>query len=377
VIVPDASEAMQQALLQAYKVEGRTSPRPPVGAVVVRDGRIVGQGATAPPYGPHAEVEALAMAGPLAAGADLYVTLEPCCVTIHTPPCTEAIIAAGIQRVFVGAQDPNPRVAGQGIAQLESAGITVHMQLTPEAEKLLQPFATYITRQRAYVTAKWAMTLDGKIATHTGDAHWISGLESRAWVHDLRDRVDAILVGANTVSIDDPQLTVRLTAEQQAANQRTPRPAPYRVIMTTSGILPEHLKLLKPDMIPRTILIVGETCPVERQQRWQDDGVKIVPTAVDARGRIDITTALTALAQQGIMHILLEGGAQLFGSAFDSRCIDHVVTFVAPRIIGGAEAPTPIAGTGLNTMKQAWTLSNRRIQQIGEDILFEGDTCYS
>src|SRR5437763_7234606 len=173
-------EAMSLAIACARSVEGRTAPRPPVGAVVVRDGVVVGQGATSPPYGPHAEIHALNEAGPLASGADLYVTLEPCCVTIHTPPCTNAIIAASIKRVVVGSLDANPLVSGRGIDQLRAAGIEVTTGInSQETDEIVRPFATFITKGRPYVTAKWAMTLDGKIATRTGDAYWMSGSEAR------------------------------------------------------------------------------------------------------------------------------------------------------------------------------------------------------
>ena len=372
----DASEAMQHAIIQAYRVEGRTSPRPPVGAVVVRDGHIVGAGATAPPYGPHAEIVALTMAGTQAQNADLYVTLEPCCVTIHTPPCTQAIIAAGIQRVFVAQTDPNPLVAGRGIAQLEAAGISVHMLPAIEASQLIRPFATYITTQRPHVTAKWAMTLDGKIASIAGDARWISGPESRTWVHNLRDRVDAILIGANTARIDNAQLTVRLTPEQQAISQRTTRPAPWRVVIASNGDLPEHLSLLQPALAERTIIIVGESCTQQQQQRLLAFGVRVLPVANDATGRADLLAALQALAGEGIMHVLLEGGAQLLGSAFEQMCIDDAVTFIAPIVIGGAQAPTAIAGRGVAQIQHGWSLEHLRVQQSGADVMVTGTINY-
>ena len=192
-------DAMRLAIACAHTVEGRTSLRPPVGAVVIRNGAVVGQGATSPPYGPHAEIHAIKQAGPAATGADLYVTLEPCCVTIHTPPCTRAIIEAGIRRVVVGSLDPNPLVCEQGIAQLRDAGIEVLTGIAAqETAEIVQPFNTFVKKGRPYVTAKWAMTLDGKIATRTGDARWISGPTARAWVHNLRDRVDAIMVGSGS-----------------------------------------------------------------------------------------------------------------------------------------------------------------------------------
>ncbi|GCE16253.1 bifunctional diaminohydroxyphosphoribosylaminopyrimidine deaminase/5-amino-6-(5-phosphoribosylamino)uracil reductase RibD [Dictyobacter kobayashii] len=294
---------------------------------------MVGQGATAPPYGPHAEVEALAMAGLEARGATLYVTLEPCCVTIHTPPCTDAIVTAGIQRLVMGTLDPNPLVAGRGIQQLRAAGIDVHCLDLKPAALLVRPFATFITQQRPYVTAKWAMTLDGKLATHTGDARWISGPQSRALVHDLRDRVDAILVGAQTASLDNPQLTVRIPCGTPVQLYRTPRSGPLRVVLATRGQLPEHLTLLQSALSTHTCIIVGETCSPEQIQTLESYGASVYPVAVDDNNRIDITAALQLLARQGYMHVLIEGGAEILGSAFAQCCVDHVAVFIAPKLL--------------------------------------------
>jgi diaminohydroxyphosphoribosylaminopyrimidine deaminase / 5-amino-6-(5-phosphoribosylamino)uracil reductase len=376
----DNREAMQQAIACARRVEGRTSPRPPVGAVVVRDGEIVGRGATAPPYGPHAEIEALAQAGAAADGADLYVTLEPCCIYVHTPPCTEAIIAAGVHRVVIGSQDPNPCVRTHGIEQLRAAGIQTslleHTQEAHEATELIRPFETYITRGRPYVTAKWAMTLDGKLASSTGDASWISGPHARIWVHDLRDRVDAILVGANTVRMDNPQLTVRLPPDKRVW-ERTPRAqSPLRVVLTTHGHLPDTLALLQPELARGTCMLVAETCSRQQRQRLADYGTEVVPVAIGADGQVDLQSALQALARQGIMHVLMEGGAKLLGSAFDHHCIDHVAAFVAPKLIGGCHAPSPIAGRGLPMMAQAYPLQNVRTSVFDGDVLVEGHVLY-
>src|SRR5579875_1762167 len=311
----DDRDAMRLAIACAHLVEGRTAPRPPVGAVVVRDGEVVGKGATSPPYGPHAEVHALNEARERARGADLYVTLEPCCVTIHTPPCTSAIVEAGIRRVVIGSLDPNPLVCKQGIAQLRAAGIEVTIGVAAEeTDEIIRPFATFVRRQRPYVTAKWAMTLDGKLATRTGDAYWISGPQARLWVHDLRDRVDAILVGAGTARIDDPELTVRLPAEQRT-QERTPRQQPLRVILATHGRLPGHLHLLQPELAARTCIVIGEMCSDEQRRFLQAHGVEVLPIAVDAQGRIDLCAALQELARRGYMHVLMEGGAALLGSA--------------------------------------------------------------
>jgi diaminohydroxyphosphoribosylaminopyrimidine deaminase/5-amino-6-(5-phosphoribosylamino)uracil reductase len=366
-------EAMRMAIACAHTAEGRTSPRPPVGAVVIRDGVLVGQGATSPPYGPHAEVHALNQAGPAAAGADLYVTLEPCCVTIHTPPCTKAIIAAGIRRVIIGSLDPNPLVCEQGIAQLRASGIEVLIGIAaPETDEIVRPFNTFVKQHRPYVTAKWAMTLDGKIATRTGDARWISGPLARAWVHNLRDRVDAIMIGSGTAHADNPQLTVRLTPEQREY-ERAPREGPLRVILATNGQLDEHLHLLQPDLATQTCIIVGETCPQPQIQYLQDRGLSVEQVACNQQGQIDFAAALAVLAQKDIMHVLLEGGATLLGSAFDHTLLDHIAVFIAPKIIGGAEAPSPLKGAGLALMRDAMQLQQMHSRLIGDDLLIEGE----
>jgi diaminohydroxyphosphoribosylaminopyrimidine deaminase/5-amino-6-(5-phosphoribosylamino)uracil reductase len=373
----DDSVAMQLALAQACSVEGRTSPRPPVGAVVVRDGHIVGQGATAPPYGPHAEVKALEQAGEAARGSVLYVTLEPCCIQMHTPPCTAAIIASGVSRVVIAAHDPNPRVCTKGITRLRDAGIDVTLledcQERREAEEIIRPFATYMTHSRPYVTAKWAMTLDGKLATYTHDARWISSPDARSWVHDLRDRVDAILVGAGTTRADNPRLTVRLDGEQT----RAPRSwSPLRVVLSTSGQLPAHLALLQPELASGTCIIVGDTCSHEARQRLSEHGANVLPIQLDTSGQIDLQAALQMLGQRDIMHVLIEGGARLLGSAFDQHCIDHVAAFVAPKIIGGSGAPSPVAGKGLALMDHAASLRNAHMTLFEADVLIEGDVSY-
>ncbi len=376
----DEREAMQQALACARRVEGRTSPRPPVGAVVLRDGEIVGRGATTPPYGPHAEVQALAQAGAAAAGADLYVTLEPCCISVHTPPCTEAIIAAGIRRVVIGSQDPHPSVHTRGIKQLRVAGIETALlektQEAHEATEIIRPFEMYITMGRSYVTAKWAMTLDGKLASSTGDASWISGPHARLWVHDLRDRVDAILVGANTARIDDPQLTVRLPPDKRVWERTHRAQQPLRVVLTSHGQLPATLALFQPELASGTCILVAETCPRQQYQRLVDYGTEVVSVAIGADGQVDLQSALQALARRGIMHVLMEGGAKILGSAFDQHCIDHVAAFIAPKLIGGCHAPSPIAGRGLPIMAHASQLQNVRTSVIDGDVLVEGNVVY-
>jgi diaminohydroxyphosphoribosylaminopyrimidine deaminase / 5-amino-6-(5-phosphoribosylamino)uracil reductase len=368
----DEREAMRLAIAWARSVEGRTAPRPPVGAVVVRDGVVVGQGATSPPDGPHAEVQALNEAGPLANGADLYVTLEPCGAAVHTPPCTDAIIATGVRRVIIGSLHPNALASGQGIDQLRAAGIEVTTGINAqETDEIVRPFATFITKGRPYVTAKWAMTLDGKIASRTGASFWISGTLARQWVHRLRDRLDAILVGAGTVRADDPQLTVRLTSEQREC-ERAERQGPLRVVLSSRGELPAQSKLFQPDLAVGTCVLVGADCAVEHYQWLQDRGVEVVTVATDAQGQLDLTAALAILARKGVMHLLIEGGSTVLGSAFDRQLIDHVAVFIAPKIVGGKAAPSPVGGTGLAAMIDALQLQQVRIEQVGMDVLVEG-----
>lgn len=371
-------EAMRLALTCARSVEGRTSPRPPVGAVVVHHGDVIGQGATAPPFGPHAEVQALEQARTMAQGSVLYTTLEPCCIHVHTPACTAAIIAAGIRRVVVGITDPNPHVCGQGIAQLQHAGIEVTLLDPQSAERcesaaLIRPFACALTHARPYVTAKWAMTLDGKIASYIGDSYWISRPDARSWVHDLRDRVDAILVGAGTARMDNPHLTVRLESGQGRWIRTVRSRPPLRVIMTTSGDLPLNLALFQPDLADNTCVILGETSPQVVRQRLLDSGVQVLTIPVNAQGQLDFPSALHALEQRGIHHVLLEGGAHLLGDAFDQQCLDHVAVFVAPKLLGGTGAPSPLAGQGLAKMAQASQLHHVRTTLFEADILIEGD----
>jgi diaminohydroxyphosphoribosylaminopyrimidine deaminase/5-amino-6-(5-phosphoribosylamino)uracil reductase len=369
-------EAMRQAITCAHSVEGRTAPRPAVGAVVVQNGSIVGQGATSPPYGPHAEIHALNQAGQQAKNADLYATLEPCCVTIHTPPCTDAIIKAGIRRVFIGSRDPNPRIDGLGIARLQEAGIEVTLDVErEETDTILRPFATFIKQGRPYVTAKWAMTLDGKLASRSGDAYWISGPEARLWVHNLRDRCDAILVGAGTVRADDPMLTVRLTPEQRSY-ERTSRKQPLRVILSTKGDLPAHSKLLQPDLATGTCIVVNEQCSETQLQWLQEIGVEVMRVKGDDAGRPDLGAVLQMLAHKGLMHVLIEGGSNVLGEAFDRHLIDHVAAFVAPKLVGGKEAASPFGGQGQDSMQDAFQIHSISKQILGEDILIEGDIHY-
>lgn len=370
-------EAMRHALACARSVEGRPSPRPLVGASVAQGSVITGRGATAPPSGPPAEPQTLEQARTTARGSTLSTTLEPCSIQRHTPPCTMAIIAAGVRRVVVGTHAPHPLVHEQGVAQLRAASIEVtvldHDLEALEARELIRPFAYAITRGRPYITAKWAMTLDGKLSSSPDDALWTSQPDARSWVQDLRDRVDALMIGAKTARRDNPRLTVRIPCEQRRRARTVRATPPMRVILTTGGDLPEHLTLLQPELAGGTCTIVGETCTNAAQQRLAGSGAQVLTVAVNERGQVDLPSALQVLGQRVIRHALLEGSGRLLGSAFDDGCIDHVAAFVAPTLIGGSKAPSPLSGRGLINMEQARQLLNVQTTFFGTDILIEGD----
>lgn len=349
---------------------GRTSPNPAVGAVLVRSGEIVGEGFTQPPGSDHAEVVALRQAGLRADAADLYVTLEPCCHFGRTPPCTDALIAAGVRRVFVAALDPFPAVNGGGIAALRRAEIEVVVDPpSPEVERLNRPFVHYVQTGRPFVTAKWAMTLDGKIATRTGDSRWVSGEAARRLVHLERDASDAIVVGSGTALVDDPALTVRLHLDDDV---RPPRPAPpWRVVFDTRARTRPDAQILQ-IADGRALIIVGEEAPRDRIAALRAAGAEIVVTPIWG-GHVDLGIALGELARRGVVRLLLEGGSELLGAFVARGYVDRVLAFVAPKIVGGQGAPSPIAGLGVERMGDAVRLTEVQYRSIGSDLLIEGE----
>ncbi|MCZ2344129.1 MAG: bifunctional diaminohydroxyphosphoribosylaminopyrimidine deaminase/5-amino-6-(5-phosphoribosylamino)uracil reductase RibD [Bacteroidales bacterium] len=352
---------MEHAFTLAERGRGAVEPNPVVGAVVLdAENRCVGEGWHARFGGPHAEVHALAAAGERARGGTLFVTLEPCCHFGKTPPCTEAILAAGVRRVVVALHDPFPKVAGGGIACLRAAGVAVEVGLG-EATAQVQnaPYRKLLRDGRPWVLAKWAMSWDGKIATRTGDSRWISSPESRALVHELRGRVDAIIVGRGTVHRDDPLLTARPAGPRVAT----------RVIVTASGLLPEQCQLRKTAREYPTMIVT--TAPhLDHLSGWQADGAEIVPMRTDDTG-IAIAALLDELGQRRMTRVLLEGGSQLLGSFWDTNCVDEAWIFVAPRLIGGP-APTPVAGRGVERLTQAIRFENVQTQTIGADVWIRG-----
>jgi len=360
---------MQRAIALAWRARGRVAPNPAVGAVVVREGIIVGEGCTKPPGGPHAEIVALNQAGERARGATLYVTLEPCAHYGRTPPCVDAILRAGIRRVVIAIRDPYPEVDGRGIAALRAAGLEVDVGL--EAKAAAAVVAGYLKRLRTglpEVTLKYAMTLDGRLATRTGHSRWITGPEARRYAHQLRDRHDAILVGVGTVLQDDPELTTRLDPSE--CGDGGPH-HPLRVVLDSQARTPPTARLLSPAVPGQTLIVTTEGAPPERVAALRAAGAEII--TVPARcGKVDIRSALFELGARGINSVLVEGGGRVLGSLFDAGLVDRVVAFVAPVLVGGSDAPIPLAGRGVETMEQAVRLRDVRIRELGTDVVIEG-----
>ncbi len=355
---------MDRAIALAREARGRTSPNPPVGAVVVRDGEIVGEGHTRPAGLSHAEIVALQEAGERASGATLYTTLEPCCHFGRTPPCTRAIIASGVREVRVAVVDPNPKVCGQGMAELEQAGIGVTKEESEAARELYRGFAKHILTGLPYVVAKFAMSLDGKIATRTGDSKWVTGREARSMVQELRRVSDAVMVGSNTILADDPQLTARDRDGQPLEVQ------PLRVVLDTRcRMTPESRMLREPG---RTLVFVGEEAPVDATKRLSEAGAEVIPAGLGDDWRVDVRLVLSELGRRGVVNLLVEGGGTVLGSLFDTGFVDEVRAFVAPVIIGGGEAASPVEGWGAESMAGAWRLEGTVMEPVGGDWLISG-----
>lgn len=324
-----------------------------VGAVIVREGRTVGEGWHRKFGAAHAEVNALAAAGERARGATIYVTLEPCCHVGKTPPCTDTLIRAGLARVVTAMADPFPQVAGSGITQLQHAGITVDVGLLEiESRRLNAPFLTLLSKQRPYVHAKWAMSLDGKIATRTGHSQWISGEESRRRVHDLRGRMDAIIVGAGTVRADDPLLTAR------PPGPRTP----VRIVLSNGGDIPENCRVLRTAReVP--VLVAGAAIPAAQKQLLESKGCAVLAA--------DLSTLLTELGRRRFTNVVVEGGAGVLGAFRDAALIDEVHAFVAPTLLGG-DALSAFAGAGTARVDEGLKLVDMTCAPCGPDWYLNG-----
>ncbi|MBE0595800.1 MAG: bifunctional diaminohydroxyphosphoribosylaminopyrimidine deaminase/5-amino-6-(5-phosphoribosylamino)uracil reductase RibD [Desulfuromonadales bacterium] len=357
---------MRRALELGRRGEGRTRPNPAVGAVIVRQGDIVGEGYHPRAGEGHAAIFALRQAAGAARGGDLYVTLEPCCHQGRTGPCAEAVIAAGLARVFIGTRDPNPRVDGGGISRLQGAGIEVITGiLEPECRRLIAPFAKHVTTGLPHVTLKAAMTLEGRIATVSGDSRWISGEESRLAVHRLRDRVDAIMVGIGTVLQDDPRLTTRLPAAEGRD--------PMRIVVDAELRIPETAAVLAPGSGAPTLVATTARAPKEKRERLQRRGIQLLEVGDQQQGRVDLPQLLQQLGGMGIQSILLEGGSRLNAAALAAGIVDRVMIFVAPLLLGGSEGPGIFAGPGVDNLARAIRLQQLRVERCGDDTLIEGE----
>lgn len=357
---------MQRALQLAARAVGRTSPNPVVGAVIVHHGQVVGQGYHHKAGTPHAEVHALQQAGHDARGATVYVTLEPCSHYGKTPPCASALVQAGVERVVVAVVDPNPRVAGQGIAILRQAGIQVEVGLMEaEARQMNEAFFHVMQTGLSWVALKTAMTLDGKIATVTGDSRWITSPPARHYVHRLRDRYDGVVVGIGTVLADNPLLNTRLP-EGKGRD-------PVRIIVDGSLALPVTSQIVQTSHQQRTLVFASLAADAEREEALIRKGVEVVRLDGDAR-RLNLKQMMEYLVRQGLNSLLVEGGAGLNASLVEQRLVHKVYWFVAPKMIGGDKAPGPVGGTGIAQMAEALMLKDSRIEQVGPDFLITAYT---
>ncbi|MHB1036283.1 MAG: bifunctional diaminohydroxyphosphoribosylaminopyrimidine deaminase/5-amino-6-(5-phosphoribosylamino)uracil reductase RibD [Pirellulales bacterium] len=355
---------MRRALDLAIRGQGHVEPNPMVGCVIVQADEVVGEGWHPRFGGPHAEIEAIRAAGAQAAGATLYVTLEPCCHYGKTPPCTGAILAAGIRRVVVAQPDPFPQVHGRGLAELEAAGLEVEVGLLEaEARRLNAPYLKLVETDRPWIIAKWAMSLDGKLATRTGSSRWISSEASREIVHGLRGRVDAILVGRGTAAADDPLLTARPAGPRVAT----------RIVLDTHGTLGSESQLVRTAKEIPVLVAVGSEASQANRQRLAAAGCEVfVSTGATHAARLD--DLLAELGHRRWTNVLVEGGSRLLGTLADAGSIDEVHVFIAPKLVGGGDAPSPIAGLGVQAMANAIPLEPMELRQSGGDVYYRGRT---
>lgn len=355
---------MKRAIELAKMGEGTTSPNPLVGAVIVKDNRIIAEGYHEFFGGPHAEINAFKNAKEDVKGAKMYVTLEPCSHYGKTPPCAKAIVKKGIKEVIVGMKDPNPLVAGRGIKILQENGIKVTCGvLEDKVRELNDIFIKYITEKQPFCIMKTAMTLDGKIASCIGDSKWITNELSREYVHKIRNRVSGIMVGIGTVLQDDPELATRLQGKKGLD--------PIRIIVDSSGRIPLDAKVLNLDSKAQTIIAMTKKANDEKIKILEEKGAKVIITPLKDN-RVDLKYLMMELGKINIDSVLLEGGATLNYSALNEGIVDKVVSFIAPKIIGGEVAKTPVGGEGINYMKDAIKLQNISTLKFGEDIMIEG-----
>jgi diaminohydroxyphosphoribosylaminopyrimidine deaminase / 5-amino-6-(5-phosphoribosylamino)uracil reductase len=358
------SGLMRQALDLARQAHGSTSPNPWVGAVLANGGRIVGQGFTRPPGGPHAEIVALDQAGAAARGATLYVTLEPCSHHGRTPPCTDALIAAGVTRVVYSIEDPDARVSGNGHHQLEEAGIEVEVgDGAEDSARLLEAYIKHRRTGLPFVIAKYAASMDGRIAAASGDSRWVSGPATLRWAHEGRTKLDAIMVGVGTVVVDDPQLTARPRGEL-AERQ------PLRVVLDSTGRVSPDAGVLS--AVAKTMIATTARSSSDWRRAIEATGAEVLVLDEDGDGRVPLPALLRELGARGIVTLLLEGGGVLLGSFFDQRLVDKLTAVIAPMIIGAADAPAAVTGRGAQVMRDAVRLSGMTVERLGDDVLLTG-----
>lgn len=351
---------MSEALRLASQALGRTSPNPLVGAIIVKDGEIIGRGYHHKAGTPHAEVHALAEAGDKAAGATAYVSLEPCSHFGRTPPCSQALIRAGVKKVVVAMEDPNPLVSGTGINQLRAAGIEVELgDMEQEARSLNEVFIKYITTRLPFVVYKTAMSLDGKISTSAGESRWITGPDTRQWVHSLRNRYDGIMVGINTVLADDPELTCRLPGGRD----------PVRLVVDSKLRLPLGARIIKSSRTAPLLVATTTQAPSGKISSLEEAGARVL---VYDEPQVPLKEFLLDLPKFEITGILLEGGSTVAWSMLEAGLVDKVHFCLAPKLIGGADAPGPLGGRGVAKLAEALDLRNLQPERCGDDIIITG-----
>jgi diaminohydroxyphosphoribosylaminopyrimidine deaminase/5-amino-6-(5-phosphoribosylamino)uracil reductase len=349
---------MRRALELAARGQGSVEPNPMVGCVIARDGALIAEGWHRRFGGPHAEADALRQAGAAAEGATLYVTLEPCCHHGKTPPCTEAILAARPARVVVAMRDPFPQVSGGGLRQLQGAGIDVELGLLEEeARELNAPYLKLLRQGRPWVIGKWAMTLDGKIATRSGYSRWISGEDSRAIVQQIRGRVDAILIGRRTAEVDDPLLTARPAGPRMAT----------RIVVDSRAHLSLNSQLVKTARQAPLLVAAGPEAAEREVASLRFAGAEVVqfPATTQYERTLQL---LEELGKRRMTNVLVEGGSKLFGTLLDGKLLDELHVFIAPKLFGGDKAPSPTGGAGVNRVEQALELADWKVETTGSDI---------
>jgi len=354
---------MKKAIALAKKGSFRVRPNPRVGCVLVKKGKIISEGYHQHFGGPHAEINALRVAGAKAKGSTMYTNLEPCCHYGKTPPCTELIIEAGVKEVVVGMVDPNPLVNGKGLRELKARGVKIKLGvLGEECAKLNECYIKYISRGLPFVILKSGMSLDGKIATPSGDSKWITNEASRKYARTLRNEVDAILVGIDTVLQDDPDLLSSLSGKR-----------PIRVVLDSHLRIPLHARVLNP--LAPTIVVAGKEADRNRIYNLQARGIEVLRIPrwkkYPERG-LDLRYLMKKLAKSGVASLLIEGGGKVNASALEMGLVDKVLFFIAPKIIGGKNSVTPVEGEGVDRIGKAIKLKDIKVRRFGKDILFEG-----